>query len=285
MKSHLLSLVFLLAMLGVTAGFVIAVVDLCQGTWEWSYMIIFISAFLMTGSGITVGYHRYTTHRSFAFTPVGKWLARPIILFMGALAWQGSPGRWSAIHQKHHLHTDEEDDPHSPHCRDGPWYRKLYQFLHAHVLWLFREIPDLKIWARGKPDWLERFMTNWYVLIGPVGGSLIAVAIGGWHGLAWYYAAVFLSWNFTWSVNSVTHLVGYRHFKTGDQSTNLWLLSLLTFGESLHNNHHASQKSARFAHRWWEYLVDIGWWEIWLLRCCGMVHQVYTPQKRAVIDS
>jgi len=262
------------------SGLSLAIITLCSGQWQWSHVAIFVGTYFAVSSAITVIYHRYGTHDAFTFTRVGRWLARPLFLIAACYAWQGQFSFWCAAHRQHHLHTDEPGDPHSPYCQHGSWRKRIFQFLWAHMWWIPHTQPDVKSFLKThNADWLERLVSRWYVylLVGPVSAMTLTWLIGGWQGCAWYLAAVFIYWHMTACVNSLTHLVGRRRFVTKDNSRNSSLLALFTLGEGWHNNHHRYPRSPRFAWGLWEYLLDIGWWEIWLMQRLGLVKRVYLP--------
>jgi stearoyl-CoA desaturase (delta-9 desaturase) len=272
----------LLAFFATGGGAVYVLYDLWCGTWTWRSVSLFTGTFVLIATGITVGYHRYVTHRTFEFTWIGEWLAKPFLLWAGCLGWQNSPLWWGTVHSDHHAHADQEGDPHSPVLLRGGFWRRCWQVLWAHMFWIPHTRPDIRQFCQRtrRPLALERFLDRWYLLVGPLSGIALAAAIAGMPGIAWYLAAVFVTWNLTSSVNSLTHLGdlwGYGQLRTSDHSTNLLLLALLTFGESLHRNHHAFPRSARFGHRWWEKVVDIGYLEILLLKWCGLVRHVHVP--------
>lgn len=271
---------WLLLVSAALTGFVIGVVTLVVGTWRTEHLCLFAASCVVIMSGITLAYHRYLTHRAYEFTKLGACIVKPILMLAGCLSWQGPPLWWAAVHTDHHRHADQKEDPHTPQTQSAGFWRRLGQLLWAHVFWIPHAQPSIRqfcAWRR--PGMVERLFSHpaVYLLAGPLGGLLIAYLIGGPLGIAWYLAAVFVTLNLTWSVNSLTHLIGYRSFQTPDASTNLWALAWLTGGESLHNNHHAFQKSARFGHRWWERAADLGWWQIWLLWHLGMVRNVHVP--------
>lgn len=274
----------LIALLATGSGVVYVFCDLWLGTWTLREVALFAGTFILIASGITVGYHRYVTHRSFEFTCAGEWIAKPFLLWGGCLAWQSSPLWWGSVHTAHHANADREGDPHSPVAHRGGFWRRCWQVLYAHMLWIPHTVPDIpRFCALRRVTWLERFCERWYLLVGPLSGTALAACIAGFAGVAWYLAAVFVTWHLTQAINSVTHLGelwGYGQFRVSDHSTNLWLLALLTFGEALHRNHHAFPASARFAHRWWEMIVDIGYLEIRLLRLCGLVRRIRVPSPR-----
>lgn len=278
----------LLALLATGGGMVYVLHDLWCGTWTWREASLFTGTFVLIATGITVGYHRYVTHRTFEFTRIGGLIAKPFLLWAGCLGWQNSPLWWGAVHSDHHAHADQEGDPHSPVVAHGSFWRRCWQVLWSHMFWIPHTWPDVpRFCALVRVTAVERFLDRCYVLVGPLSGIALASAIAGIAGIAWYLAAVFVTWHLTASVNSLTHLGdvwGYGGFRSPDHSTNLWLLALLTFGESLHRNHHAFPRSARFGHHWWEKLVDIGYFEILLLQWCGLVRHVRIPSPHQLLQ-
>jgi stearoyl-CoA desaturase (delta-9 desaturase) len=215
---------------------------------------LLVVMYLLTGFGVTVGFHRLFTHRSFA-------AARPVELtlaVLGQMALQGPVVDWVADHRKHHAFTDEEGDPHSPHTQGGEgWRGVLGGMWHAHTGWLFddgqrtsarRFAPDLK------SDEAIRFVDRYFLLWVALGLAIpfaAGFAIGGtltagltallWGGLV----RVFVLHHATWSVNSVCHMYGTRPFVTDDESRNNWVVALVSLGEGWHHNHHAFPTSAR----------------------------------------
>jgi stearoyl-CoA desaturase (delta-9 desaturase) len=214
--------------------------------------------YLLTGIGVTVGFHRLLTHRAFQTYP---WLER-VFAVLGSLSVQGSVLDWVADHRKHHAHADQAGDPHSPHVGHGSGLRGLW---HAHTGWLLEN--------QGQADW-KRYATELYedrhmrgiarrfpalvlvsLMVPTVAGFILdGFTLGGalrgyiWGGLV----RIFLVHHVTWSVNSICHFFGRRRFDLEDQSTNVAWLSLLSLGESWHHNHHAFPRSARHGLRWWE---------------------------------
>ncbi len=191
--------------------------------------------------GIGIGYHRMLTHQGFQTSAFMK----AIILICGAMAFEGSPIDWASTHIKHHAHSDEDDDPHSP----------LHGFWHAHMGWLFslNSFADAEEYAPHLlKDPVIMFVNRWTLLW--MGLSLlIPFAVGGWTGLLWGgVVRVFLNTHVTWAVNSICHTFGKRAFETTDESRNHWLIGLLAFGEGWHNNHHAFPENAFHGIRWWQ---------------------------------
>ena len=224
------------------AATVLAIRLLWQRAVGWSDIALLIGLYIPVSMGITIGFHRYLTHRGFRTSPVLK----AGLLILGSMALEGSAIAWAASHRKHHALADQEGDPHSP--ADGFW--------HAHVSWLFGDglAADPMVYARDlRGDrvvmWVSRLFPLWAVLT-----FVIPFALGGSTGLLWGgLVRIFLTHHVTWSVNSVCHTFGARPFETRDRSRNQWLVGLLALGEGWHNNHHAFPRSALHGQRWWQF--------------------------------
>jgi stearoyl-CoA desaturase (delta-9 desaturase) len=214
-----------------------------------SIMFVF---YMVSGLGVTVGFHRSFTHLSFKPTPPTK----AALAVCGSLAMQGSVISWVAAHRRHHAFSDQVGDPHSPHLDEAEGFVGIVKGLwHAHVGWLFdRHLTDQKRWA---PDLLkDPVMTKidrlfplisvfTFVLPALAGLAITRTWQGGLTAFLWgALARIFLLHHVTWSINSICHYFGKRPFETTDHSTNNWPLALISFGESWHNNHHAFPSSA-----------------------------------------
>jgi stearoyl-CoA desaturase (Delta-9 desaturase) len=209
--------------------------------------------YLLTAGGITVGFHRLLTHRSFqTFKPLEYLFA-----ILGSMAVQGPVISWVADHRKHHAHTDEEGDPHSPHVgHDGGVKGVLAGLWHAHSGWLMstQGRADWKKYARDlyEDDGMRRINRNFVPLVllslalPALAGFLVSgTLLGATTGLLWGgLVRIFFVHHVTWSVNSVCHFLGSRRFDTDDHSTNVFWLALPSLGESWHHNHHAFPRSA-----------------------------------------
>jgi len=216
-------------------------------------LAIAVTMYLLTAIGITVGFHRLLTHRSFQTSKPVEYL----FAVLGSMAVQGPVISWVADHRKHHAHTDEEGDPHSPHVgHDGGVRGVLAGLWHAHTGWLM-STQGRADWKRYAPDLCEdrgmRTISRRFVLILTIGLALPALAgflvsgtlAGAATGLLWGgLVRVFFVHHVTWSVNSVCHFLGSRRFDTDDRSTNVFWLALPSLGESWHHNHHAFPRSA-----------------------------------------
>ena len=237
----------------------------CWQVWNsllhWSDIAVFGILYVLTGFGVTVGFHRLFTHRSFA---TKKWL-RGVLAVCGSAAIEGPVISWVADHRKHHAFADQPGDPHSPHVDHGVgWRGALRGLAHAHMGWLFlhtqrgsrtRYAPDLL--ADPVVTYVDRTFLYW--AIGGLGAAFgLGWLIGGTFtaaltGLLWGGAVrLLVLHHVTFSINSLCHFFGRRRFETGDESRNLAWLSLLSFGEAWHNNHHAFPTSAAHGMRWYE---------------------------------
>jgi stearoyl-CoA desaturase (Delta-9 desaturase) len=217
--------------------------------------------YLLTATAITVGFHRLLTHRSFQTSKPVEYL----FATLGSMAVQGPVISWVADHRKHHAHTDEEGDPHSPHVGHGNGARGVLSGLwHAHTGWLF-STQGRADWKRYAADLCEdrgmRAISRQFPLLVLANLALPALAgylasgtlVGAATGLLWGgLVRIFFVHHVTWSVNSICHFLGTRRFATDDRSTNVFWLALPSLGESWHHNHHAFPRSATHGLRRWE---------------------------------
>lgn len=248
---------------------------------RWSDLIVFAIVYIATGLGVTVGFHRLFTHRSFSTGPV----TRGVLGALGSAAIEGPIVSWVADHRKHHACSDSEGDPHSPHVGHGHGLRGALRGLaHAHLGWLFihtqrgckqRFAPDLL--RDPVTSFIDRTFFLWAVLglVLPfglgflIGGTLVA----GLTGLLWGGAVrIFVVHHVTYSINSLCHMFGRQPFATADESRNLAWLALPTLGEAWHNNHHAFPTSAVHGLRRWQ--LDPSWLTIRALERVGLAWDV-----------
>jgi stearoyl-CoA desaturase (delta-9 desaturase) len=249
----------------VTALPILALGFVAWQLWEkalhWSDLMIFVTFYLLCGLGVTVGFHRLFTHRSFSTTP---WL-RFTFAVLGSAAIEGPVISWVADHRKHHAFSDQEGDPHSPHVGHGGGLRGALRGLaHAHVGWLFihtqrgakrRYAPDLM--KDPVVAFVDRTFVAW-ALLGLALPFLLGLLVGqslksGLTALLWGGAVrMLVIHHVTYSINSLCHYFGRRRFATGDESRNLLWLALPSLGEAWHNNHHAFPTSAAHGLRRWE---------------------------------
>jgi fatty-acid desaturase len=254
--------------------------------FSWTGVVVaFIGVYVFGGFGVDICYHRLLAHRGFVCP---KWLEH-LFAVIGLWCFQDTPARWVAAHRRHHQHADEQSDPHSP----------LVNFFWAHVGWLLvenRDLPQIALYDRYAKDIVRdpfyRNVERYYVWI--VFSSWIVFFSGGFAaGLltgdtgpqaAQFGASVLLwgvvvrtvvVWHITWSVNSVTHIWGYRNYETDEASRNNVLVAILTSGEGWHNNHHADQRAAKHGHLWWE--IDLVYLTIRLLAALGLANDIVMP--------
>lgn len=232
--------------------------------FNWSAVGVALLLHWVTGGlGITLGFHRLLTHRSFA-TP--KWLEYFFIL-CGTLALEGTVIQWVGNHRMHHKYSDAgADDPHD--SNRGFWW--------SHMGWLLCEPVDNEEVHKYTKDIADdrfyQFCGN-YALALQIALGVLLYALGGWPFVFWgVFVRLVLVYHCTWFVNSATHQFGYVSHESNDNSKNCWWVALLTYGEGWHNNHHAYQYSARHGMRWWE--IDATWMTIWLLQRLGLATKV-----------
>lgn len=241
-------------------------------TFSWENFWVCFVLYMLTGCiGVTLGFHRLLTHRSFS---APRWLER-FLGFCGTLSMQGGPGEWVAHHRMHHSFTDKTYDPHN--ARLGFW--------HSHMGWLLKVIPEfdasenLKRYARDiYRDPFLRFLSD--TKVGVYLQILLALTLWAIGGIEWVYWGVFLRlvivYHVTWFVNSATHKYGYKNYEIDDLSKNCWWVGILAFGEGWHNNHHAFPSAARAGHKWWEF--DLTFMIIRVLALFGIISDIKEPE-------
>lgn len=273
-------------------GVLLAMFTLWGGWFRPVDLALFLSLYLLTGFGITVGFHRLFTHRSFKASPVVVW----IFGILGSMAIEGPLVWWVATHRRHHRHSDERDDPHSPRAgRRSGLLGAASAMLHAHVGWSFRRdcvdtdtqtyAPDL---LRDKRVQAINSLFPLWVVLGLVLPTFIGWLVDpGWRGallgLIWGgLVRVFMVHHVTWSVNSICHAWGRKDYETGDESRNNTLVGILALGEGWHNNHHAFPASARHGLKWWQF--DASWLLIRLMALLGLATDIKTASHRRAVE-
>ncbi len=263
----------------------LALLALVPALFSWTGLAAFLLGIYVFGTlGINLCFHRLLTHRSFTCP---KWLEH-FFAILGVCSLQDTPARWVAVHRMHHQHSDEPDDPHSP----------LVTFFWGHMGWLLvpnRRLSRLDLYERYAKDILrDRFyltlerrllwvwvnLAQWAVffLLGLLPGWALSGDAGeglrlGLSVLVWgVFLRTVVVWHITWSVNSVTHLWGYRNYDTDENSRNNVLIGLLSNGEGWHNNHHAQPRAAAHGHKWWEF--DVTYLSIRALQLVGLARNV-----------
>lgn len=245
-----------------------AVAALFVFDWRWLAAAVFLY-WLCTDLGISLGYHRLLTHRSYKVPRVVEYF----FAVCGALTLEGGPISWVATHRIHHQNSDHPGDPHTP--RDGGWWAHAGWILHGET-----KHNNTRVMSRYAPDlakhrfyiWLNNYHWLPMVLL-----ALVLAAMGGLPLVLWAVCfRVTVGLHATWLVNSATHMWGARRFATRDDSRNNWWVALLTFGEGWHNNHHAHPTSARHGLAWWE--LDLSWIQIRFLRFLRIARSVHAAR-------
>jgi stearoyl-CoA desaturase (Delta-9 desaturase) len=246
---------------------------------------IMLGFYVFTGLGVTLGYHRLFTHRSFrAIKPL-----RVVLAIAASMSVEGSVIAWVATHRRHHAYADDFGDPHSPHLAKAGGVKGVAMGLaHAHMGWLFSsEQSDQNEWApdlKGEPAIVrvdKHFGT--LTLATFLLPALLGYALtGSWFGMLTAFlwgslVRVFLLHHVTWSINSICHFYGREAYQARDESRNVWPMSIPSLGESWHNNHHAFPWSARLGLRAWE--IDPGWYVLRALRLVRAVRNVKVPSR------
>ncbi len=262
------------------------------GFFSWTGVVVMVVALhFFGGFGIALGYHRLLSHRSLK---VPKWLERCFVL-TAICHLQDSPGKWVATHRMHHNHSDDREDPHSP----------LVNFVWSHMGWLMMKNPGMRsiaVYQKYAKDilsdpfymkleklpWLPTAIYGVHVVV----WFLLSLGIGwliyGMGSEAMWFAGgmvvwgvivrTVVGWHVVWSVNSLTHMFGYRNYETGENSKNNWLVALVTVGEGWHNNHHYDPPAATVQRRWWE--IDVTYYVIKLLEKVGLAWDVVEVKEK-----
>jgi stearoyl-CoA desaturase (delta-9 desaturase) len=268
-------------------GLVAAIILLWGIGFSWVHLGLLLGMYVVTTVGITVGFHRLFTHRSFETV----WPVRMALALAGSMAIEGSLCKWVAMHRRHHQFSDTENDPHSPHIHgDGMW-GTIRGAWRSHMGWFFepdpanlnRYIPDLtkdrivKVISDLFPLWV-------FVSLGLpalLGGLLTMSWLGALLGFIWGgLARVALVHHISWSINSVCHIWGTKPFRSHDHSRNNVIFGILAFGEGWHNNHHAFPTSARHGLHW--YQVDMAYLFIRGLELLGLARRVRVPSTQTI---
>jgi len=250
-----------------------AIAALFMFSWANLAVMLFLLWFA-TGLGISMGYHRLHTHRSYQVPRALEYL----FAVCGALTFEGGPIFWVATHRVHHQKSDRPGDPHSP--REGAWW--------SHMVWMLvgeAKHSNTRLMAKYAPDlakdpfyvWLDQYHWLPNILL-----AVLLFAIGGVPMVLWGVCLrVVIGLHATWLVNSATHMWGSRRFATHDDSRNLWWVALITFGEGWHNNHHAHPTSARHGLAWYEF--DPSWLQIQILKRFGIAKSVKVAKTNTAL--
>ncbi len=257
----------------------------CLGViwFGWSPVAVAAAAalYLVRMFAITGFYHRYFSHRTFRTSRPVQFL----FAWIGASSAQRGPIWWAAHHREHHRHSDEPTDIHSPRHKGLLWSHMGWFFTDAGMATRSEGVPDLLRYPELR--WLER----WHILA-PLSLAAAMFGLGAWLGpawgtsgaqmLAWFCVSTTLVHHATFTINSISHVVGRRRYDTGDDSRNSLALAILTLGEGWHNNHHFHPGSTRQGFFWWE--IDMAYYTLWLMSKVGLVWDLRAPSTR-VYDS
>jgi stearoyl-CoA desaturase (delta-9 desaturase) len=242
------------------AALLLAIHQLWDNGVGWTEVLLLVGMYLPISLGVTAGFHRMLTHKSFVAHPIVKFA----LLVLGSMALEGNCLGWAADHLLHHQLSDKKGDPHSP--TEGLW--------HAHLGWLFdgtQADPDFYCAALRK-DRIIAFVDRTY-LVWVVLSLVIPVLVAGWQGLIWGgLVRIFFVHHVTWSVNSVCHTWGTRPYATDDRSHNNWLVGILAMGEGYHNSHHRWPRAAIHGMDRWQF--DVSGWLIQLLETVHLARDV-----------
>lgn len=257
--------------------------------FSWSGLALCLVGSHVFGSGINIGYHRLLTHRSFKCP---KWVEYGFV-WLALCCLEDNPATWVTTHRLHHKDSDQQPDPHTP--VEGFWW--------SHMLWLFTKNPivhNLNMYDRVSRDilqdrwyfWLQRGMNAFYIyllhaLLFTFAGFGVGYALEGTMSAAMQLAASWLVWgviartvlvwHISWSVNSLSHLFGYRNYSTREESRNNWFVAAIAAGEGWHNNHHGDPTAVSNWHRWWEF--DLSYCVIRGLASCGLAWDLKEPRR------
>lgn len=236
-------------------------------------LAVMVALYYVRMFGVTAGYHRYFSHRTFKTSRLGQFL----LAFLAQSSAQQGVLWWAARHRHHHKYSDMPNDVHSP---------RHHGLLYAHVGWIFdrrnfESAADLER-VKDLSKYPELVWLNKHKYLPPALVGLVVWLIGGWPSLVvGFLWSTVLLWHGTFTINSLSHGWGRRRFYTGDDSRNNWILSLVTLGEGWHNNHHYFQSSVRQGFRWYE--IDITYYVLKALSWLGLVWDIREPPREVVL--
>lgn len=243
---------------------------LMHAGFQWSGLLVFLITLFVRVWGITAGYHRYFSHRSFKTSRVFQF----IMGLIGTSSAQLGPLWWAAHHRHHHKYSDTDEDIHSPHHPEQSgrfgWLKMIW---YSHIGWILDPKNNEIRYDFVKNDlakYPELRLLDKFYFVPPI---LLAVGLyflGGWNFFWWgFMLSTIVLYHLTFCINSVTHLCGVRKYETTDESKNVWWLAIPLLGEGWHNNHHNKPSSCKSGEEWWE--IDITYYSLWLLSEFGIV--------------
>ena|SRR2546421_832672 len=233
--------------------------------WSWSGFVLAMALYFVRMFGVTAGFHRYFSHRSFKTSRAFQL----VLAVLATTSIENGPLWWAGHHRAHHKHSDTALDIHSAAQRGFFW---------SHMGWILVARYKQTDWARVQdlaryPElrWLDR-----HALVPGLALAAILAATGGLWALLWgFFVSTVLLWHGTFAVNSLAHRIGRRRYPTGDESRNSFLIALFTLGEGWHNNHHHYQRSERQGFYWWE--LDVTHYLLRVLSWVGLVWDLHGP--------
>ncbi|MBK8253346.1 MAG: acyl-CoA desaturase [Polyangiaceae bacterium] len=251
---------------------VVALVGAIWVGFSWQMLLLAVAFYYIRMFGVTAGYHRYFSHRTFRTSRVFQFL---LALLAQSSAQKGALW-WASHHRLHHKKSDLPGDVHSV---------KLDGFLWAHVGWILStEFEDTDMnRVNDLAKYPELRWLNKHFLVPPTVLAVAMFLIGGAPALMWgFFVSTVLLWHGTFTINSLSHLFGKRRYQTTDESRNNWLLAIITMGEGWHNNHHHYQRSVNQGFYWWEF--DLTYYILWAMSKVGLVWDLHTPPPHVLVD-
>ena len=241
---------------------IVAVVGVAMLGFSWTGLWLALASYAIRMFGITAGYHRYFSHRTFR---AGR-VVQMFFALLGLASTQKGPLWWAAHHRHHHRFSDQPEDVHSPRQRGFWWSHMFWILVERHNRADLTQVKDLTRYPELR--FVDRHAV-WFT----VAFSVALYLIGGSHALIWgYFVSTVLLWHGTFTINSLTHVWGKRRYATTDDSRNNFWLALLTLGEGWHNNHHYYQRSTRQGFYWWE--IDVSFYVLKVMEALRLVRDV-----------
>jgi stearoyl-CoA desaturase (delta-9 desaturase) len=240
---------------------------------SWEYVAVFAATYLARGFGISAGYHRYFSHRSFKTGRVFQF----ILALLGTMSIQKGVLWWAGHHRRHHQQADQEGDIHSP-SRGGIFW--------AHMGWFLSTRHQETDWNRVRDfrGYRELVWLNENFVVPPLALAVALYVIGGLPWLVWgFFLSTVAVWHVTYSINTIAHIFGSQRYETGDTSRNNVVLGFLALGEGWHNNHHHYMSSARIGFYWWE--IDVTYYALVALSWFGVVWDLAPVPDRVLAEA
>lgn len=242
---------------------------------SWTAIGVMLATYVIRMFGITAGYHRYFSHRTFKTGRVMQF----VLALLGACSAQRGPLWWAAHHRQHHRHSDTEHDSHSPVTKSlavshSAWFlnRRNFHTRYEHIR-DFAKYPELRLLDRYDVVPPVAFLFLMYFVGVAIAAIWPETGTSGLQIVVWGgVISTVLLYHCTFMINSIAHLRGTQPYDTGDESRNNWWLAILTLGEGWHNNHHFYPNSARQGFHWWQ--IDISYYILRALQAVGLIHDL-----------